>query len=132
MGESRAIRRTIISRILFMRRFGFTTTGGTAGNYTSFKAQNYAITFYTNTNDVRLGYDYSPLAGYGVTPYEYLGGPFGTIGLPSPSSASSIGAYIPASGGVPAGPQVGLLQDDASALSDHDGYGKPFFAGGGG
>jgi len=96
----------------FYAAFGFTTTGGTAGNYTSFKAQNYAINFYTNTNDVRLGYDYSPLAGYGVTPYEYLGGPFGTIGLPSPSSASSIGAYIPASGNVPAGPQVGLLQGD--------------------
>jgi len=97
----------------FYAAFGFTTSGGTAGNYTSFKAQNYAISFYTNTNDVRIGYDYSPLAGYGVTPYEYLGGPFGTIGLPSPSSASSIGAYIPADGGVPAGPQVGLLQNDA-------------------
>jgi Starch-binding associating with outer membrane len=97
----------------FYAAFGFTTTGGTAGNYTSFKAQNYAINFYTNTNDVRLGYDYSPLAGYGVTPYQYVGGPFGTIGLPSPSSASSIGAYIPASGGVPAGPNAGLIQDDA-------------------
>ena len=97
----------------FYAAFGFTTTGGTSGNYTSFKAQNYAINFYTNTNDVRLGYNYSPLAGYGVTPYQYVGGPFGTIGLPSPSSASSIGAYIPASGGVPAGPNVGLIQDDA-------------------
>ena len=97
----------------FFASFGFTTSGGTASNYTSFKAQNYAINFYTNTNDVRLGYDYSPLAGYGVTPYQYVGGPFGTIGLPSPSSASSIGAYIPASGNVPAGPQVGLLQNDA-------------------
>jgi hypothetical protein len=97
----------------FFASFGFTTSGGTAGNYTSFKAQNYAINFYTNTNDVRLGYDYSPLAGYGVTPYQYVGGPFGTIGLPSPSSASSIGAYIPASGNVPAGPQAGLLQNDA-------------------
>ena len=98
----------------FYAAYGFTPTGGTAGNYTSFKAQNYAINFYTNTNDVRIGYDYSPLAGYGVTPYEYVGGPFGTIGLPSPSSASSIGAYIPASGNVPAGPQVGLLQGDAA------------------
>ena len=97
----------------FFASFGFTTSGGTAGNYTSFKAQNYAINFYSSTNDVRLGYDYSPLAGYGVTPYQYVGGPFGTIGLPSPSSASSIGAYIPASGNVPAGPQVGLLQNDA-------------------
>jgi Starch-binding associating with outer membrane len=97
----------------FFAAFGFTTSGGTANNYTSFKAQNYAINFYTNTNDVRLGYDYSPLAGYGVTPFQYVGGPFGTIGLPSPSSASSIGAYIPASGNVPAGPAAGLLQSDA-------------------
>ncbi|HEV2482147.1 MAG TPA: SusD/RagB family nutrient-binding outer membrane lipoprotein, partial [Puia sp.] len=86
----------------FFASFGFTTSGGTAGNYTSFKANNYAINFYSSTNDTRLGYDYSPLAGYGVTPYQYVGGPFGTIGLPSPSSASSIGAYIPASGNVPA------------------------------
>jgi SusD/RagB-like outer membrane lipoprotein len=99
----------------FYASFGFTPSGGTASNYTSFKAQNYAINFYTNTNDVRIGYDYSPLAGYGSTPYQYVGGPFGTIGLPSPSSASSIGAYIPAGGGVPAGPQVGLLQNDAQS-----------------
>jgi hypothetical protein len=97
----------------FFAAFGFTTSGGTASNYISFKANNYAINFYTNTNDVRLGYEYSPLAGYGVTPYQYVGGPFGTIGLPSPSSASSIGAYIPASGNVPAGPRAGLLQSDA-------------------
>lgn len=99
----------------FFAAFGFTSSGGTANNYTSFKANNYAINFYNTTNDPRLGYFYSPLAGYGVTPYQYVGGPFGTIGLPSPSSASSIGAYIPASGGVPSGPRVGLLQGDGQS-----------------
>ena len=99
----------------FFAAFGFTSSGGTAANYTSFKAQNYAINFYSNTNDPRIGYFYSPLAGYGSTPYQYVGGPFGTIGLPSPSSASSIGAYIPASGSVPAGPRVGLLQSDGQS-----------------
>lgn len=97
----------------FFAAFGFTSSGGTSTNYVAFKANNYGINFYTNTNDTRLGYFYSPLAGYGVTPYQYVGGPFGTIGLPSPSSASSIGAYMPASGSVPAGPRVGLLQSDA-------------------
>jgi hypothetical protein len=99
----------------FYAAFGFTTFGGTAANYTSFKAQNYAINFYTNTNDPRIGYFYSPLAGYGTLPYQYVGGPFGTIGLPSPSSASSIGAYIPGSGGTPAGPRVGLLRSDSQS-----------------
>ena len=99
----------------FYASFGFTSSGGTANNYTSFKANSYAINFYTNTNDARLGYFYSPLAGYGITPYHYVGAPFGTIGLPSPSSASSIGAYIPASGGVPAGPRVGLLKGDTQS-----------------
>ena len=99
----------------FYASFGFTTSGGTAGNYTSFKLNNYALNFYNATNDPRLGYFYSPLGGYGITPYHYVGGPFGTIGLPSPSSASSIGAYIPESGGVPAGPRVGLLKGDTQS-----------------
>ena len=99
----------------FYASFGFTTTGGAASNYTSFKANNYALGFYSSTNDPRIGYFYAPLAGYGVTPYSYVGAPFGTIGLPSPSSASSIGAYIPASGSVPAGPRVGLLKGDTQS-----------------
>lgn len=99
----------------FFAAFGFTSSGGTATNYISFKANNYTINFFNNTNDPRIGYFYSPLAGYGVKPYQYVGGPFGTIGLPSPSSASSIGAYIPASGSIPAGPRVGLLQSDAQS-----------------
>jgi hypothetical protein len=99
----------------FFAAFGFNSSGGTANNYTSFKAQDYAISFYTNTNDTRLGYFYAPLAGYGILPFQYVGGPFGTIGLPSPSSASSIGAYMPAGGGAPAGPRVGLLQSDAQS-----------------
>jgi len=98
----------------FFAEFGFNSTGGTTPDYISFKCNIYALNFYTNTNDTRLGYDYAPLTGYaGNPPYLYVGAPFGTIGLPSPSSASSIGAYMPASASGPAGPRVGLLQSDA-------------------
>lgn len=100
----------------FFSSFGFNSTGGTASNYTSFKANIYTIDFFNNTNDVRIGYDYAPLTGYvGSPPYLYVGAPFGTIGLPSPSSASSIGAYMPATSNSPAGPRVGLLQSDAQS-----------------
>lgn len=100
----------------FFASFGFTSTGGAASNYTSFKANIYSINFFNNTNDVRIGYDYAPLTGYaGNPPYLYVGAPFGTIGLPSPSSASSIGAYMPATATSPAGPQVGLLQNDGQS-----------------
>ena len=100
----------------FFSEFGFNSTGGTAPDYTSFKCNIYALNFYNNTNDTRLGYDYAPLTGYnGNPPYLYVGAPFGTIGLPSPSSASSIGAYMPASAGSQEGPRVGLLQSDAQS-----------------
>lgn len=100
----------------FFSSFGFNSTGGAASNYTSFKANIYTIDFFTNTNDVRIGYDYAPLTGYsGTPPYLYVGAPFGTIGLPSPSSASSIGAYMPSTPTSPAGPRVGLLQSDAQS-----------------
>jgi hypothetical protein len=100
----------------FFAAFGFNSTGGTSSNYISFKANIYTINFFNNTNDVRLGYDYAPLTGYGGTPpYLYVGAPFGTIGLPSPSSASSIGAFMPETSTSPAGPRVGLLQSDAQS-----------------
>ncbi|TDW99203.1 SusD/RagB family nutrient-binding outer membrane lipoprotein [Dinghuibacter silviterrae] len=100
----------------FFSSFGFNSTGGAASNYTSFKANIYTIAFFNNTNDVRIGYDYAPLTGYtGNPPYLYVGAPFGTIGLPSPSSASSIGAYMPATSSTQAGPRVGLLQSDAQS-----------------
>ncbi len=100
----------------FFAAFGFNSTGGFSNNYTSFKLNSYTLNFFNNTNDVRLGYDYAPLTGYsGNPPYLYVGAPFGTIGLPSPSSASSIGAYMPASATSPAGPRVGLLQSDAQS-----------------
>lgn len=81
----------------FYNAFGFNSSGGTSPNYVSFHAQTYAINFYTNTNDTRLGYFYAPLGGT----TQYVGGPFGTQGLPSPSSASSIGS--------------GLLQSDVQS-----------------
>jgi len=100
----------------FFAEFGFNSTGGASSNYTSFKCNIYSLNFYTNTNDTRLGYFYAPLTGYaGNPPYLYVGAPFGTIGLPSPSSASSIGAYMPANSSTPEGPRVGLLQSDAQS-----------------
>jgi SusD/RagB-like outer membrane lipoprotein len=81
----------------FYVAFGYNSSGGQSPNNVSFRAQSYAISFYTNTNDSRIGYFYSTLGNTN----QYVGGPWGTQGLPAPSSASGIGP--------------GLLQNDGQS-----------------
>jgi len=72
----------------FWATYGYNVSLATSGNNQYFKAGSYAITFYQNTKDPRIGYFYSPSTVKGT---KYLGGFFGTTGVPGQSGIGGNG-----------------------------------------
>lgn len=109
----------------FWSFYGYTTSFvPTNFGFQYYKATTYGINFYQSTNDLRLGYIYSPVNGsVAGSPHQFVGGLFGGQ---NQSSLAGIGGNTPPQAGTP-DPAIpaksGLLQSpsqDAVLLSSFE------------